>query len=287
MAQKQQGSVAAGVTVAVMLILVLSALGYYQFVYAPTIPTSTTTSSAPTNLKTVLVNITLNAASACGGPSATQTSQPSSCDAYSPNPVKLVLGVNNSVIFDNVDSAVHTATANDNSFDTGILNGGQQSNTIIIDKPGQYPYFCTVHPWMKGELVVVQASGASSLSGATSTTSASTSSSTFSSSQAVGSKTSSSGSGVKASILNGAGTNQSSPGFSPGRIKLVIGVNNTVTWTNDDSSPHTVTATDKTFDSGNLNAEQSFTYTFNTPGTFNYICLYHSWMKGTVVVVTG
>lgn len=286
MAQKQQGSVAAGVTITVMLILILSALGYYQFVYAPTIPTSTTTSIAPTNLKTVLVNITLNAVSACGGPSATQTSQPSTCDAYSPNPVKLVIGVNNSVIFDNVDIAVHTATATDNAFNTGILNGGQQSNTIIIDKPGQYPYFCTVHPWMKGELVVVQGSGASSPSASTST-SASTSSSTSSSSQAVGSKTTSSSSGVRASILNGAGTNQSSPGFSPSRITVVIGVNNTVTWTNDDVSPHTVTAADKTFDSGNLNAGQSFTYTFNTPGTYDYVCLYHSWMKGTVVVVTG
>jgi plastocyanin len=77
--------------------------------------------------------------------------------------------------------------------------------------------------------------------------------------------------------------------FQPANITVVIGVNNTVTWTNTDSAPHTVTATSvpsgaAKFDSGNLNAGATFTYTFTVPGTYRYGCTYHFWMLGTVVV---
>jgi plastocyanin len=72
--------------------------------------------------------------------------------------------------------------------------------------------------------------------------------------------------------------------FSPASITVVIGVNNTVTWMNKDQSIHTVTATDKSFDSGNILGGASFTYTFKTAGTYTYVCIYHGWMKGTVVV---
>jgi len=72
--------------------------------------------------------------------------------------------------------------------------------------------------------------------------------------------------------------------FSPARIVVIIGTNNTVTFTNKDSATHTVTATDHSFNSGDIKAGQSWTYTFSTPGNFSYYCIYHSWMKGTVVV---
>ena len=146
----------------VMVVLVVSSVGYFQFVYAPTVPTSTATSAAPPpNIKTITINITLNAASDCGGASGGNGSQPSTCNAYSPNPARLVLGVNNSVAFDNVDSAVHTATAYNNAFNTGILNGGQSSSPIVITSTGTYAYFCQIHPWMKGEIIVVAGPAAS------------------------------------------------------------------------------------------------------------------------------
>ncbi|HUI01554.1 MAG TPA: cupredoxin domain-containing protein, partial [Nitrososphaerales archaeon] len=82
------------------------------------------------------------------------------------------------------------------------------------------------------------------------------------------------------------------PGYSPDKITLVLGVNATVTWSNDDSAPHTVTSTSvpsgaSSFDSGNMNAGQAFTYTFTVAGTYQYKCDYHSWMTGTVTVVSG
>lgn len=88
-------------------------------------------------------------------------------------------------------------------------------------------------------------------------------------------------------ILPGAGTNTSNTGFSPPTITVVVGVNNTVTWTNNDVSPHTVTANDGTFSSGNLAPGQSFTFTFTTPGTYMYHCTYHPWMVAKVIVKAG
>jgi plastocyanin len=73
--------------------------------------------------------------------------------------------------------------------------------------------------------------------------------------------------------------------FAPSTITVVIGKNNTVTWVNLDTTTHTVTATDGSFDSGNILAGQSWSHTFTTAGTYTYYCVYHSaWMKGTVMV---
>jgi plastocyanin len=99
---------------------------------------------------------------------------------------------------------------------------------------------------------------------------------------------------TKISILNGAGIDQSSQGFSPNQVVVVIGVNNTVVWTDNDSKAdengyvpyHTVTADDNSFSSAFLSGSTGilFNYTFATPGTFSYHCSVHPWMKGVVIV---
>lgn len=66
--------------------------------------------------------------------------------------------------------------------------------------------------------------------------------------------------------------------------RLQVTVGTTVEWTNNDPMPHTVTATDKSFDSGLINPGKTFRYTFTKPGTFNFFCVPHPFMKGTVVV---
>jgi len=65
---------------------------------------------------------------------------------------------------------------------------------------------------------------------------------------------------------------------------LVIHEGDTVTFVNDDSVPHTATADDKSFDSGNLDQNAKWSHTFDKAGTFKYICTYHAMMKGTIVV---
>jgi len=90
--------------------------------------------------------------------------------------------------------------------------------------------------------------------------------------------------GVSVAINSGSALNTTSTYFFPTTITVVIGVNNTVIWTNDDSAEHTVTATNHSFNSGFIEPDQSFTYTFTNPGTYTYYCTIHPWMKGTVIV---
>jgi plastocyanin len=84
-----------------------------------------------------------------------------------------------------------------------------------------------------------------------------------------------------------ASKNQSSNGFSPDRLVVVLGVNSTVTWINDDATDQTVTSTSfsEPFNSGNLSPHQDFVFTFTKPGSFDYVSIYYPWMKGTVVVL--
>ena len=70
--------------------------------------------------------------------------------------------------------------------------------------------------------------------------------------------------------------------YHPAQTEIAVGT--TVTWTNSDTVPHTATATDRTFDSGILDPGKSFSYTFEKAGTFDYSCLVHPQMKGTIVV---
>ncbi len=97
--------------------------------------------------------------------------------------------------------------------------------------------------------------------------------------------------GLTISIPSGVGANQTQT-YQPATITVVVGINNTILWTQDDISPHTVTSVQvpggvDTFDSGNLNKGQDFSVTLNVPGTYLYHCTYHSWMKGTIVVKSG
>ena len=75
--------------------------------------------------------------------------------------------------------------------------------------------------------------------------------------------------------------------FSPAVVTVIIGQNNTVTWVNRDTVTHTVTATDNSFNSGDIVAGGSWSFTFSTPGTYTYYCVYHSWMRGSVIVRSG
>ncbi len=54
----------------------------------------------------------------------------------------------------NVDSAPHTMTANDGSFDTGILNNGSTATLTMPTTPGTYQFFCSLHPSMVSTITV-------------------------------------------------------------------------------------------------------------------------------------
>jgi plastocyanin len=70
--------------------------------------------------------------------------------------------------------------------------------------------------------------------------------------------------------------------YMPSTVTVTVG--GTVTWKNLDSAAHTSTATDGSFDTSLVNAGASASNTFNTAGSYPYMCILHPWMKGTVNV---
>lgn len=72
--------------------------------------------------------------------------------------------------------------------------------------------------------------------------------------------------------------------YTPATLTVKAGT--TLTWRNTGGVAHTVTADDgKTFESGNLPKNATFSLTATAPGSFSYHCKYHKWMKATIVVV--
>lgn len=72
---------------------------------------------------------------------------------YEPDPVIVQAG--GKVIWQNEDTAPHTATADDGSFDTGIIEKGKLGSATFKE-PGTFTYFCEVHPTMHGTVEVVE-----------------------------------------------------------------------------------------------------------------------------------
>jgi len=67
---------------------------------------------------------------------------------------------------------------------------------------------------------------------------------------------------------------------------ITVPINTEVTWINFGNAVHTVTADDGSFNSGNLNKDQSFSRTFNVTGVYKYHCSIHPSMTGTVIVIS-
>jgi plastocyanin len=83
-----------------------------------------------------------------------------------------------------------------------------------------------------------------------------------------------SGNGQSVSIINFA--------FSPAMLSVSVGAK--VTWTNNGSVPHTVTADQGAFDSNALSPGNSFSFTFTKAGTYTYHCKIHPSMTATIIV---
>ena len=95
-----------------------------------------------------------------------------------------------------------------------------------------------------------------------------------------------SGGGNSVSIVPGSST-LTDTAFQPNPVQVSVG--STVTWTNDDAQPHTVSSgqnatPDGTFDSGIMAPQATFEHTFTEAGEFPYFCLLHPNMVGTVSV---
>jgi plastocyanin len=232
--------------------------------------------------------------------------------------------VGNRVVWHNEDTVPHTATSGNDPqdpqsgqlFDTSLINGGEESTPVELQgvSEGQkIPYHCMVHPYMAGEITIMaaasgggggqgdvgggsaqtQGGGATNQTGANATTTAGANATTTAGAtgNTTGTSTTSAGGSNSVSIVSGA-TTLTDTAYQPNPIQVSVGA--TVTWTNNDSQPHTVTSgsngqPDNKFNSSPnftplLNAGQTFSFTFTQAGDYPYFCMLHPNMVGTVSV---
>ena len=71
--------------------------------------------------------------------------------------------------------------------------------------------------------------------------------------------------------------------YGPSTVRVRVG--DRVRFINDDDEAHTVTATDRSFDSAGMDTKDSWQHVFTKPGTFSYFCTLHPYMKATVIVL--
>ena len=73
--------------------------------------------------------------------------------------------------------------------------------------------------------------------------------------------------------------------FAFGPATMVVAPGTKISVENDDRAPHTVTAVNKSFDTGTISGGQRGEFTApNTPGTYPYVCTIHPSMTGTLIV---
>ena len=71
--------------------------------------------------------------------------------------------------------------------------------------------------------------------------------------------------------------------YAPSSLEISVG--ETVTWTNLDSVRHTITFEDeKQISSTPLSQNETYSYLFNVPGTYNYFCRFANKMRGKIIV---
>jgi plastocyanin len=74
-------------------------------------------------------------------------------------PVDVTVKPGSILTWKNDDTAIHTATSGkdatpDGKFDTSLISPGLSKPQTMPSEPGEYSYFCTLHPWMTGEVIV-------------------------------------------------------------------------------------------------------------------------------------
>ena len=174
--------------------------------------------------------------------------------AFEPAVIEVEAGA--SVTWANEDSVPHTVTARTADFNSGVMQEGE-TYSQTFDEPGTFDYFCAIHPSMSGSVVVGELAAVEDAVDEVGDPSV----------DAVGAVTTVAVVGVA---------------FEPESIEVPVGT--TVDWTNEDPLAHTVTASDGAFDSGTMDGGQTFSQTFDKPGTFDYFCAIHPSMTGTVTV---
>jgi plastocyanin len=145
---------AVGAVVSILIVAAVAGLAYFQFNVAPSVFTSTTTSTTPsvTCPSSACVNVTIP--SGASSPPSGYTPGQKTQFGFSPETITVVIGKNNTVYFINNDAGVHTATSDTaGAFDSGNIQPGGTAQ-ITLTTPGTYTYHCIYHAWMQATIIV-------------------------------------------------------------------------------------------------------------------------------------
>lgn len=181
------------------------------------------------------------------------------------NPDTITVPAGTTVVWTNRDSALHTVASTSGIFDSGVIDQGK-SFSYTFQEPGTYDYYCMIHPHMNAKVIVTP----SEKPGPAST---------------------------GASLAEGGQAEETRPAVGQGQSALVeikkhtfdpdsitVPAGTQVVWRNFDSVPHTITSTNGTFDSGVVDQGKNFSYIFHDPGTYDYYCAIHPYMKAKIIV---
>jgi plastocyanin len=217
---------------------------------------------------------------------------------YDPDPLTVNQG--DGVEWTNEDNTPHTVTSKQEGvFDSGIIDAAAKwlLNTADL-QPAEYEYYCTLHPFMGATLVVTGAAAANQTAGNATTAGAAAANQTAGNATTAGAAAANqmapnsraaSPLVTSVSIANGASVPTNEEFFAPDDVQVTVG--SMVTWKNDDTASHTVTSgtvqnntptPDGRFDSGILNAGDSFPFVFDKAGEYPYYCTIHPWMTAKV-----
>jgi len=146
---------AAGISIMAFIITVAASMAYYQFVY-----------TKEANAKPQLAEEVLNPTDTVKVSIIEGSSQPSQQRNFVPKEIRGTLGINNKIIWTNVDTTAHTVTTDNqyndqisgpfNSIDSIGLILPQKTYEFTFTKDGEYPYHCEPHPWMTGKVTIVK-----------------------------------------------------------------------------------------------------------------------------------
>jgi plastocyanin len=167
-----RGSTLVGLLVSILIIGAVASIGYYQVIVAPGLSTATSSSSSSqVNCSTSHTCVNVTIVSGAQSQYAGYKTGSTTLYGYSPLTITVVVGVNNTVVWRNNDTAIHTATSSTSApgpFNSRCLDGlgvscspgqgsGSSTYQFTFTVAGTYTYNCLYHPWMQGTIIVKSA----------------------------------------------------------------------------------------------------------------------------------
>jgi len=153
---KPTSSHAYGIGIIAMIVGLAAGISYYQLYYLPELTAKPKISEEILNPhEETIINIIKG------------SSSPEQQDNFVPKLVNIQLGIDNMVIWENIDDTPHTVTADSGHEYTdkysgkfssiGVVKAGERYEFLFTQPEVEIDYHCEPHPWMKGKLIITKA----------------------------------------------------------------------------------------------------------------------------------